>query len=148
MTQIFESFIVQGIKQFYREFCHLYDQHLAEYGLTSSQVNVLEQLWTHGDGMTQKDLHERLKIKPASLSNVLDTLEAGAWLERRPDPQDARVKRIFLTQHGHDQRELSLALNSRLESLVREGLNQAELSALTSGVEKLRHNLPGAAKVG
>jgi DNA-binding MarR family transcriptional regulator len=40
--------------------------------------------------MTHGELREKLKLKPASVTNILDRLEAGGWIERRRSPHDGR----------------------------------------------------------
>ncbi|CAN7223967.1 MarR family winged helix-turn-helix transcriptional regulator [Paenibacillus sp. LjRoot56] len=46
-------------------------------------------------------LHEKLQIRPATLTNLIDTLFAGGWVLRKSDDQDARVQRVYLTESGH-----------------------------------------------
>ncbi|MWC28827.1 MarR family winged helix-turn-helix transcriptional regulator [Paenibacillus sp. MMS18-CY102] len=142
MSHPFESFIGYGIKQFFRAFNDLYDQKLADYGLTAAQVNVLEQLWTAGDGQTQKQLHERLRIRPASLTNLLDTLVEGGWVARKLDAGDARLKRIFLTEQGLAQRDICMGMIIELEQLVRQGMIPEEVSLMLVWLNKMRQNLP------
>ncbi|MCK9912261.1 MarR family transcriptional regulator, partial [Microbacteriaceae bacterium K1510] len=77
----------------------IHDQKLSKYGLTTSQVSVLAQLWQN-DGQSQKDLVAILGVRPASLTGVVDGLVAKGWVERKSIDQDARIKRLFLTPAG------------------------------------------------
>jgi len=47
-------------------------------------------LIAQGGPMTHGELREKLKLKPASVTNILDRLEAGGWIERRRSPHDGR----------------------------------------------------------
>jgi DNA-binding MarR family transcriptional regulator len=142
MQHPFHGFISYWIKKNYRDLNSLYDQKLAHYGLTVSQVNVLEQLWIFGDGMTQKELHERLGIRPASLTNLLDALVTGGWVVRKPDSQDARAKRIVLTEAGQAQKNICMEIMTELEQIMRQEMAEDEVSLLLYSLRKIHKNIP------
>jgi len=52
------------------------------------------------DGQSQKELAERLHIKPATVTVMLSRLEKNELIERRPDEKDQRVSRVYLTDKG------------------------------------------------
>ena len=52
------------------------------------------------DGTSQKDLAYLLGIRPQSLTQALETLEEGGFIERRQDEDDKRVNRVYLTDAG------------------------------------------------
>lgn len=140
MKHPFEGYIGYGIKQFYRAFNEGYDRELAEIELTAAQVNVLELLWTMGDGLTQKQLHEKLRISPASLSNLLDALVCGSWVERLADPSDARAKRVHLTEKGIAGQQPCMAIIMKLEAQARNGMAPEEVAMLTFLLKKAHGN--------
>ncbi|MFD1952839.1 MarR family winged helix-turn-helix transcriptional regulator [Paenibacillus thailandensis] len=129
------------IKKIYQETGHLYNERLAQYGLTTAQVSVLALLWNSGDGQTQKDLHEKLRIRPASLSNVLDMLVAGGWVMRKQDSDDARVKRIYLTEAGFAQKSVCADILADIEQHVRKNLAPEETAVLLMWLKKIEGSL-------
>ncbi|GLX69728.1 MarR family winged helix-turn-helix transcriptional regulator [Paenibacillus glycanilyticus] len=141
MSHPFGNNVGYWVKQIYKDFSHLYEQKLEVYGLTSAQVNVLELLWVHGDGVTQKDLHERLKIRPASLTNLLNALVAGNWIFRKSDSQDARTNRVFLTDKGKSQCKVCMDMITELEQVIRQGLSPEEISLLLVWMKKIHQNI-------
>ena len=42
----------------------------------------------------------RQQIGPSSTSEFIDKLEQTGYIERRPDPDDGRATRIYLTEKG------------------------------------------------
>ena len=60
-------------------------------------LNVLEAGET---GIRQKDIAENLGIRPSSLSEQIDALEADRYLERVANPEDRRSTLIVLTEKG------------------------------------------------
>lgn len=125
------------IKRIYQETGHLYNERLAQYGLTTAQVGVLALLWNSGDGQTQKELHEKLRIRPASLTNVLDMLVAGGWVIRKQDADDARVKRIYLTEAGIAQESVCADILADIERHVRTNLAPEETAVLLMWLKKI-----------
>ena len=55
------------------------------------------------DGTNQKDLAYLLGIRPQSLTQALEALEEGGFIERRADDEDKRTKRVFLTDAGRER---------------------------------------------
>ena len=51
-------------------------------------------------GIRQKDIAEQLGIRPSSLSEQIDALEADRYLERTANPEDKRSTLIVLTEKG------------------------------------------------
>lgn len=72
---------------------------LAQYGVSPTQYAVLNVLWER-DGQSGAELTDRLAIDSATITGVIDRLQAAGLLDRRPDPVDRRVQRLFLTSNG------------------------------------------------
>jgi DNA-binding MarR family transcriptional regulator len=72
---------------------------LAVHGLTVAQFDVLATLGC-GDGITQQELAEWLLVTKGNIVGLIDRVSAAGWVERRPDPEDRRVNRLYLTDAG------------------------------------------------
>ena len=83
-----------------RQWRRFVEEQLAVSGLTDATWTPLLHLRAWGDGVTQKELAERVGLDGSSLVRLLDILEGKGWVERRADPADRRSKRIFLTEEG------------------------------------------------
>ena len=73
-----------------------FDRRVLRRGLTRSQWWVLTYAF-RDEGLTQSELAEMLEVGKVALGKLVDRLEAKGWVERRADPGDRRVKRIYLT---------------------------------------------------
>lgn len=74
----------------------------------------------------------RLRVARGSATEVIDTLVAGGWVARTPDPSDGRATLLTLTDEGRallDQ--VTLARNQGAE-LILGGLPDDERSALAA----------------
>ena len=75
------------------------DQRAKGRGTTRAQWIVLFRL-RQQEGLSQVDLADVLELQPISLVRLLDRLVEYKLLERRPDPNDRRVNKLFLTAKG------------------------------------------------
>ncbi len=74
----------------------LFENRSRHLGLTRPQWRVLAGL--HGNnGLTQTELSERIAIARSPLGKIVDQLENQGYVERRHDPDDRRINRLYLT---------------------------------------------------
>jgi DNA-binding MarR family transcriptional regulator len=74
-------------------------EKLGPSGVTSVQGVVLNFL-SEQDEITSRQLGERAKLDSATLTGILDRLEAMGLVERQPHPGDRRAISICLTNNG------------------------------------------------
>jgi DNA-binding MarR family transcriptional regulator len=74
----------------------------AAHGLSVTALEVLGALVEH-DGCSHRDLAGRLRLAPATLTPVLDSLEAAGALTRVRDGVDRRVVRVSITDPGRER---------------------------------------------
>ena len=80
---------------------HYYRTHklLEKIGVYPGQPPLLFILGKK-DGQSQRELAEKLHIKAATLTIMLKRMEKAKLIERRPDENDQRVSRVYLTEQG------------------------------------------------
>jgi DNA-binding MarR family transcriptional regulator len=59
-------------------------------GITVSELDALEHLELDGP-LTQRELGERLLLSSGGVTVLVDRLERGGWVRRRPHPTDRRA---------------------------------------------------------
>ena len=72
---------------------------LHSLGLYRGQPPVLHALWEK-EGLTHSDLAARMHVTPATITKMIQRMEKAGFIERRPDPEDQRVSRVYLTDAG------------------------------------------------
>lgn len=77
-------------------------------GLTTGTFPALLELWEN-DGLTQKELVERLDIEQATMANTLSRMERDGLIKRQKDPDDGRVQRVVLTERARALRDPAIA---------------------------------------
>jgi DNA-binding MarR family transcriptional regulator len=78
-----------------RLFRRVFDRRSAQLGLTRAQWRALSRI-ERAQGATQAELAEDLDLEPIAVGRVIDRLEAAGFIERRADPGDRRVWRLFM----------------------------------------------------
>ena len=93
------------------------DQKARLHGMTRAQWAVLLRL-ERREGLKQSDLAEDLDIQPITLTRLVDRLCDSGLIERRPDPNDRRAKRLYLTPAA---RPLLDRIATQVEELAGDG---------------------------
>ena len=98
----------------------LYASEAERRGIPFSYVFIL--LHTERTGTPSTKLGPKMGMESTSLSRSLRGMEDMGWIERRPDEQDKRMMRVFLTEAGIDARrqarDLVITVNQRLRELL------------------------------
>ncbi|MFF8834995.1 MarR family winged helix-turn-helix transcriptional regulator [Streptomyces sp. NPDC015130] len=84
------------VARYYEE----YEQAAAQHSLTGAQARVLGLLSL--DPLPMRRIAQKLKCEPSNITGIVDRLEARGLVERRPDPDDRRVKLAVPTDEGQD----------------------------------------------
>lgn len=93
---------------------------LAPYGVTPVQYAILKVLWER-DGQNGAELCARLVLDSATVTGLIDRMEAGRWLERRADPGgDRRMSRLYLTKQGA---QLQAPLDAAMDRVNKQFVN-------------------------
>jgi DNA-binding MarR family transcriptional regulator len=95
------------------------------------------------ESMSLRELADRLEITSQGALKIVDDMEENQYLERVPDPEDGRTKRLGLTKRGRAALHAARAFHARFEAdLARQGgARQAATlrEALTGLVQRREH---------
>lgn len=111
-----------------------------ELGLYHGQPPMLFVLWEQ-DGQTHSELAGRLHIQASTVTKMVQRMEKAGFIERRPDPADQRVSRVYLTDVGHAVREDVNRVWRQLEDETFAGFTSEEQVLLRRFFLQMRENL-------
>ncbi|WP_028551350.1 MarR family winged helix-turn-helix transcriptional regulator [Paenibacillus sp. UNC451MF] len=140
MEQHMSSLLGFWMKRAYRDICNYLDSRLEPYGLTNSQLGVLMMLWEQ-DGLTQTDIQKMLGIQPASMTHLIKGLEHKQLVTRSGDPNDSRVKRLYVTEQGKALEQPCMAIVLEGEDKMRSGFSSDEAIIMRTWIQKVMSNL-------
>ena len=117
-----------------------FDRRARTIGLTRAQWSVMAHL-SRNEGINQSALADILEIEPITLVHQLDRMEAAGWLERRLDPDDRRVRLLYLKELGRTilAKLQKLGIETKAEAV--SGLPASEQDALIDSLTKIKTNL-------
>lgn len=117
-----------------------FDRRARALGLTRAQWRVLAHLAPR-QGINQTALAEILEVENITLGRHVDRLEGTGWVERRPDPDDRRAWRLFLTDKSRpilDKMEV-LAVETQEEAMA--SLSAGERHGLMALLLSMKRNM-------
>ncbi len=101
---------------------------------------------SHGNAMEQLELEDRLRltdlaaragITVQSMGELVDDLQVKGYVERRPDPNDRRAKRIYLTDRGRKNARVAKRATAEVEDRLAELLGEQRYELLRSTLEEI-----------
>ncbi|HTT82864.1 MAG TPA: MarR family transcriptional regulator [Rhizomicrobium sp.] len=131
------GFLIHDVSRLRR---NAFDRLMRPLGVTRSQWWVLAHVSRH-DGLMQTELAELLDVGKVTLGGLIDRLEVGGWVVRRPDKGDRRVKRIFLTSRTDQLFKQMHAAEAQLKNDLLKGISSTECDHLFSILSRMKHNL-------
>jgi DNA-binding MarR family transcriptional regulator len=93
------------------------------------------------EGITQKALSEKHFVKPATITGMLNKLEANHYVYRIPDAEDKRMMRVYLTTEGRHLAEAGEKFMEGMTNKLFEGLTEEELKTLLYLIQKIKNNI-------
>ncbi|MCR6500504.1 MarR family transcriptional regulator [Shinella sp. CPCC 101442] len=109
-------------------------------GLAPGQFPVLLELWS-GDGLTQRELLDRLDIEQATMANTLARMERDGLISRKKHPKDKRAQLVYLTTRGKALRETAMAAALETEDALFQGFRRFERELLLEYMRMVLANL-------
>lgn len=105
--------------------------------LDTAHLNVF--LYPGPQGARPSDLAARLRMSKQALNYLLGELERMGYLERRPDPDDLRSKRVVLTRRGVAAIRVIRKAVEELEAAWAEELGRKRFAQLRDLLLELNH---------
>ncbi len=105
-------------------------------GLTWAGFRVLNMLWVMGD-LGPSRLAVLTGSSRASISSVMNSLEAGGLIERTVDPSNRRLVQVALTEKGHGALAEAIPVQAERERNWLAVLSSQDLSDLKRIMNRL-----------
>jgi MarR family transcriptional regulator, transcriptional regulator for hemolysin len=131
------AFILNDVARLLRTYA---DFKAAQFGITRAQWAVLVRLDRH-EGLNQSELAETLDLQPITLTRLLDKLSDSGLIERRPDPEDRRAKRLFLTPAARPLLERLGVLGEETMASALAGVDGMSIEHMVGHLAVVKKNL-------
>lgn len=105
-------------------------------GITLAQARLAARIGPDGTRLT--DLAEQAQITKQSAGFLVDQLEKAGYVERVPDPTDARARLVRLASRGLEVQARAREVERAIEREWRRHLGAERMRALRDGLTALR----------
>lgn len=111
----------------------------AKYGLTGIQSRIIGFIYNEADkkDIFQKDIEEEFDIRRSSVTSVLQLMEKNGYIKRESVAEDARLKKIILTEKAMEIQKNVYAFILKFEESLNDELSDDEKSMLLNLVGRL-----------
>jgi MarR family transcriptional regulator for hemolysin len=118
----------------------VFDRRVRRLGLTRPQWLALTRL-DRRPGASQSELADTMEIEKAPAGRLIDRLEEKGWIERRADPADRRINRIYLTDRGQRLHAAILPIAEATVTDALSALSAAERQQVTKLLMRVKATL-------
>ena len=108
-------------------------------GFLPGQFPVLLELWNE-DGLTQRQLLDRLDVEQATLANTLARMERDGLIERRRHPKDRRATCNFLTEKAKSIEGSAMRAAGEADQALFEGFRRFEKELMLEYIRRVIDN--------
>lgn len=117
-----------------------YMKQVAMQGLYPNQIPFIMVL-DKNDGCSQREIAERLRIKPPTVNVSIQRLEKSGIVFRMRDKKDQRIMRVNLTEKGKAIVK-SIRENAReMEKIMFDNFDDTELCLMRRFLEQILQNI-------
>lgn len=120
-------------------FC-LTHKTLEKEGLYPGQPPLLHALYNE-DGLSQKEIAKKLRLKPATITVMIKRLEKAGFIKKVSDENDQRVSRIHLTEKGIKSCVEVRSMFKQIDDICLHNFTKDEIDSLRILLEKIESNL-------
>ena len=113
-----------------------------EETLTAHQSWVLDYLTkNHNQDIFQRDIEKKFSIRRSTASHMLQLMEKNGYIRRISSPDDARMKKLIITEKGIEAQKRMKDRLYRFEEIFQSGLSSEDLQYLKQLLYKLECNI-------
>src|SRR5919202_5060148 len=120
---------------------HAFDLELRDkVGVTMAQWRVINTL-TSQNGTTQREIADKLGLDTSSLIPLIDRLEAKELVQRKPDPSDRRINRLYLTTRAEVLLNAMHSCIILIRKILTKGIREDQIEVTQQVLERISQNL-------
>ncbi|HEY0580521.1 MAG TPA: MarR family transcriptional regulator [Candidatus Nitrosocosmicus sp.] len=119
-----------------------FDQELRkEIGITFGQWKIIITLVNNNDGLSQKEIADKLGLEGPTLIPIIDKLEKDGFVTRMADKNDRRNNRIFLNEKTINTLDLMINCGLRIKNMSMRDISEENVSITKDTLEKMWKNI-------
>ncbi len=127
-----------NIKTAWHAIFRMYNNEASKHDITTSMGYVLINI-DDDYGTPATKIGPMIGMEIHSLSRMIKNMEERGFIERRPDKDDGRVARIFLTEVGKEKRDISKKTIRKFNHAVQEVVPKEKLDTFFEVIDNINN---------
>ena len=115
-------------------------RNLTASGLYAGQDGVILAL-SASDGLPAGSLAQKIGVKAPTMTRTIGRMEAQGFVERRPDAEDARLTKVYLTEAGRNSVSEIESSAASCDELATRGFSEKDIRSLVRLLKAIENNL-------
>ena len=140
---MFKSFAVESVGRRINLLFRLSMMHLRKemkkMGVGPGDYAILPILYLQ-DGLSQNELSEQMRVDKSNTARAVAKLEKMGMVERKPDPHEHRVKRIYLGPKALEMEADFLNVLKEWHSVLVKDIDPKDLNVIKRGLDRMMKN--------
>jgi MarR family transcriptional regulator, transcriptional regulator for hemolysin len=121
---------------------HTFEQELRnKFGITFGQWKIIIILANNNDGLSQKEIADKLGLEGPTIIPIIDKLEKDGFVKRMADKNDRRNNRIFLTKKTISLLDSMVSYTLKIKEISIRNIPEQDISITKHTLEKVWHNI-------
>ena len=112
-----------------------------EFETTLPRFDLMAQLTRFPDGLLMSELSQRMMVSGGNITGITDNLERDELVERVPQPQDRRAKKVRLTDKGRAAFDQMASVHACWINQLLGGLTTQEQQSMYALLGKIKHHI-------
>jgi MarR family transcriptional regulator, transcriptional regulator for hemolysin len=138
----FENSIGFIINRTAKALIHTFDQELRnKFGITFGQWKIIIILANNNDGLSQKEIADKLGLEAPTIIPIIDKLEKDGFVKRMADNNDRRNNRIFLTEKTINSLDSMVSYALKIKEISIRNIPEQDISITKNTLEKMSNNI-------
>lgn len=110
-------------------------------GVQYGMMGYLHDCLARGQDAFQRDIEAEFNIRRSTATGLLQTLEREGYILRVPVPEDARLKRIVMTEKALELEKIARENIMQLEERLLRDIPEEEMERFYKTLEKITKNV-------
>lgn len=140
---MYEDRLGKNVHMLSRQLKREIDIQVAKYGITGVQAGMIQFIFekSRKKDIFAKDIEKQFDIRRASIAGILQNMEKNGLIKRETIDNDARLRKILLTNKALEIRKEVEESVKKVEEQVIQGLTKEEEKKYIELTKKMSENL-------
>ncbi len=112
---------------------------MKKLGLGAGDYSFLVLLFVQ-DGLSQDEISKQMRVDKSYTARAIAKLEKAGMVERRPDPNEHRIRRVFLGEKACEIEPQFVEMLQQWHGTLIEGIDPDEFSILCKVLDQMKEN--------